>query len=523
MESKGAAGGVGRGEAGVRTGALLGIVFVAGAVLMGLEIAGSRVLAPYFGNSVYVWGSLITVFLMALSLGYYVGGRVADRHPSYGVLTLICAVVSVMIFVVPFVAPGLCTRLVDAGWGEQSGPLLASLVMFLPPSVGMGMVSPYAIRLAASSISSVGKIAGTLYAISTAGSILGTLVTTFVLIPNCSLSSILKGLGIALLAGALLTIPAWRSRRTGASLLLLAALLLTGMVFREPLPPPINAEDELLVRADTPYHSIKVYNNRLFRLLCFDKLVEGAVRNEPPHRPVGEFTNYFHLAFLLAPQIERTLFIGAGVGLGPRSFHTHSPQMKIDLVDIDPKVLELTFSHFFLEPGPHLNVVADDGRIFLRRATASYDCIVLDAFSAGGRIPFHLVTREFLELCRARMSARGVFVMNINSAIEGPRSGIFHAMHQTCAAVFPQVYVFALPHPTGDPRESRNVILIASMDTQRLTDDQWLVRAARHQSASYVGSAQMVKMVGNLLTKLPDMSAAQVFTDDFAPIETMAF
>ena len=183
------------------------LVFSAGAVLMGLEIAGSRVLAPHFGNSVFVWGSLISVFLVALSLGYFFGGRLADRYPSHVLLSSICALVSLLIFALAAVANGLCGALLDVGLGERGGPLVASLLLFLPPSVGMGMVSPFAIRLATQSVASVGKISGNLYALSTAGSIAGTLLTTFVLIPLIGVSVILKGLGLVLLLASGLTLP----------------------------------------------------------------------------------------------------------------------------------------------------------------------------------------------------------------------------------------------------------------------------------------------------------------------------
>src|SRR5687767_14493639 len=135
------------------TTAMIGLkllVFGAGAVLMGLEIAGSRVLAPYFGNSVFVWGSLIAIFLLAISVGNYLGGWLADLHPSRLALSGITIGVSLWIFALAIFAQGFCLLLVQAGFGEQSGPLVASMVLFLAPSIGMGMVSPFAIRLATS-------------------------------------------------------------------------------------------------------------------------------------------------------------------------------------------------------------------------------------------------------------------------------------------------------------------------------------------------------------------------------------
>ena len=128
------------------------LVFVAGLVLMGLEIAGSRVLAPYFGNSVFVWGSLISVFLMALAVGYYGGGVLVDRRPSQRLLNGICLAVSAWLFGLAAVGQRICEGVSDAGLGERFGPLAASAILFLPPSVGLGIVSPFSVRIAATSI-----------------------------------------------------------------------------------------------------------------------------------------------------------------------------------------------------------------------------------------------------------------------------------------------------------------------------------------------------------------------------------
>jgi hypothetical protein len=160
------------------------LVFVAGAVLMGLEIVGSRILAPYFGNSVFVWGSLISLFLIALSAGYYIGGAVSDSRPSQSLLNAIVIAVAAFMFLIAVVAAPVCDATLRAGFNEKSGPFLAATVLFLLPSVGMGMVSPFAIRLATHTVASVGKTAGTLYALSTLGSIAGTVLTTFVFIPS---------------------------------------------------------------------------------------------------------------------------------------------------------------------------------------------------------------------------------------------------------------------------------------------------------------------------------------------------
>src|SRR5205085_4421486 len=134
--------------------------------------------------------------------------------------------------------------------------------------------------------------------------------------------------------------------------------------------------------------------------LRFDRYTESAIQLRPPYPSLALYTNYFNLAFLVNPEIERSLFIGAGGGIGPRAFQMHRPAMAIDVVDIDPKVLDIAQSHFFLEPTPQVKLTAMDGRLFVRQSTQQYDCIVLDAFTIGGRIPFHLVTDSFFGLCR---------------------------------------------------------------------------------------------------------------------------
>ena len=210
--------------------------------------------------------------------------------------------------------------------------------------------------------------------------------------------------------------------------------------------------------------------------------------------------------------------------MGPRAFHMHDPDMKIDVVDIDPKVLELARTHFYLEDPPNIRKIAADEP---------------DAHPPGGgplrlprprrlqhrqRIPFHLVTREFLSLCSDKLTEDGTFVMNINRAVDGPQARIFHSMLRTIEAVFPNTYTFAKDRRLGsEPRDSRNIILLAINGDRRLTGPQWSELAEQHESDSYVKKDQLRQMVQDLLVDLPDLSRAPVFTDDYAPIETMPF
>ncbi len=511
---------------------LQALVFVAGAVLMGLEIVASRILAPYYGNSVFVWGSLISLFLIALSAGYFIGGRLADRHPSQALFASIMIGVAALMFVVAAIADPVCDAILKQGFGEKSGPFFASIVLFLAPSVGMGMASPFAVRLATHTVASVGKTAGTLYALSTVGSIVGTMLTTFVLIPWIGAGAILKGLATALLLAAVATFPfASRSSaaRGAAAALALAAFGLYFIGASHAALPPELKNAELVAEVNTPYHHISVvdYDGRAGRArqLRFDRFTESEIELTPPYRGLTEYTNFFHLAFLPQPKIERALFIGAGGGVGPRSFHLHNPQMEIDVVDIDAAVLQAAYDYFYLDRIPQITTAAADGRTFVRGVPAGhYDCIILDAFTIGGRIPFHLATQEFFELCRDRRAPGGVFVMNINSALEGPRSGIYHSMFKTVEAAFPgNTHAFAYGRTFVPPTTSTNIILVGVNSAEPISPQRWIEMADRYQSASYVGPERMRRMVGELVIPSPDMSGAALFTDDFAPIETMSF
>src|SRR3990170_4597033 len=189
------------------------VVFISGAVLMGLEIVGSRVLAPYFGSSIFVWGSLISVVMTALSIGYYWGGWLSAREPSYAKLMLLLLTPGIVVFFLPFIYPSINEWIAMRDFGNRMNPLIACSVLFLLPGVFMGTISPYVIRLAATQLHTVGSTAGTLYALSTCGSIFGTLLTAFYLIPVLGVSNIIHSLGIMLVCLSLLVVPLLRLRR----------------------------------------------------------------------------------------------------------------------------------------------------------------------------------------------------------------------------------------------------------------------------------------------------------------------
>lgn len=501
------------------------LVLVAGAVLMGLEIVGSRVLAPHFGNSVFVWGSLISVFLASLAGGYFLGGRLADKFPSWTLILCILIGSALLILVVPYAAHPLCKAMVTGGWNDRTGPLVAAVILFFPPSVLLGMVSPFSVRLATETVQSVGRTAGGLYALSTVGSIAGTLLTTFVLIPTFGVTLILKALGgtLLLFPSALLLL-----RLRGLPAVVPALMLSLVPLTNTPTPAWEPEEyDVVVLDEDTPYHHITVIDKQRWgvRHLRFDQFVESGIALREPWESQAKYTDYFHLAFLLEPEIERAAFIGAGGGIGPRTYRHVNPEMQVDVVDVDQRILDVAEEYFHMPVGDGVDPIAADGRVFLHQTEGNYDALILDAFTIGGRIPFHMTTQEYFELCAENMAADGVFVMNINSALEGERSEIFQAVGATLARVFPQVYVFAKDFGgyRDDPEESRNIIFVATRADVEVDADDWRSRVSSYAGTPTIDRYRMGKLVEDLVWPTPDLQQGVPFTDDFAPIETMRF
>ena len=180
------------------------VVFICGAIVMSFEILGSRVLAPNFGSSVFVWGSLISVFLAGLSAGYYLGGRLADINPTSRKLSLILIAPGLLFLTFPLYSAPISDWIFMKDMGVRMSPLIASAVLFLLPSIFLGIVSPYTAKLMICSLHTSGKTIGTLYALSTFGSIIGTLITSFYLITLAGVNALIMGQGVLLIALAIL-------------------------------------------------------------------------------------------------------------------------------------------------------------------------------------------------------------------------------------------------------------------------------------------------------------------------------
>src|SRR3972149_6183993 len=231
-------------------------LFVCGAATMALEIMGSRLLAPVFGDSVFVWGSIIGVVMTSLALGYYLGGNMADRQPSFRNFSLIILAAGIFTVLIPISSPTVLELVIHSGLGDRYGPLLATALLLAAPTTLLGMISPYSIRLAAKNLVTVGGISGSLYSISTGGSIFGTFFTVFVLIPEFGVRSIFFSIGIVLVAISIIGF----TRMERIFVIFIAATLM--MPSSNVLLGTLTLySGNLVYQKDTPYNSLNVVDD----------------------------------------------------------------------------------------------------------------------------------------------------------------------------------------------------------------------------------------------------------------------
>ncbi len=499
---------------------LLLSVFISGAVVMALELLGSRLLAPVFGSSIFVWGSLIGVVLAALSVGYYLGGRLADLKPDFQILSIVIFAAGLFVVGLPALAPPLFDFTVKLGIGDRYSPLLATTALLGPPSILLGMVSPYAIRLVTRSVEKLGRASGNLYALSTLGSIIGTFLTVFVLIPSFGVNKIILALGVTLLVVAFFGL--------GLRLKVFVLLVLLVLPFAAPylvsrrltIAAYTLALGDTIYETDTPYHHLLVADSydpthqSYVRYLILDDNLHSAMDLNYPDRAVFDYTDYFHMGFLLNPKITRVLFIGGGGFTGPKAFLKDYPNVTVDVAEIDPEVIRVAEEYFFVNASnPRLHIYNDDGRIFLQENAQKYDLVVLDAYSKS-YVPFHLMTAEFFKEVAAHLTGEGSVISNLIAGINGDASKLLAAEARTMGTTFPNVYVF--PVSGTDYQNPQNVIILATLQSSTLTKADFENLATRTTSFE---PPTLKDDVANYFSI--ETSNAPVLTDNYAPVETL--
>ena len=413
-----------------RRGALAALVFAAGVGSLAIEICASRLLAPYFGSSTLVWANLIGLVLASLSLGYWLGGRVADRHPRARVLGSIVLAAALVVAVTPFVARPFLDVTVEGldevSSGAAIGSFFVTLALFAPPVVLLGMVAPFAMRLAMDDVGSAGSTAGRLYALSTVGSMLGTFLSTLVAIPLVGTPRTLLGSAALLALSAAFVL----GRRWLVAPVALAALALVP-------PGAVKPATGVLHEQESRYQFVQVRErDGVRRLYLNEGLAVHSLWRRDTVLTGGVWDAFLVVPLTLNYEPRRIAVLGNAGGTIARAFAAFYPEVRIDGVEIDPAVTDVGYRYLGMGDNPRLETHDADARPFLRASDERYDLIYVDAYHQP-YVPFYLTTREFFELAKSRLAPRGAIALNV--AVVPGDDRLADGLAGTLATVFPDV------------------------------------------------------------------------------------
>jgi len=492
---------------------LLFTVFVAGMTTLAAELAASRLIGNVFGTSNLVWASIIGLILIYLTLGYFLGGRWADKNPVPKAMYRALAWGAFTLGLVPYIAGPVLRAAASAFEGLQVGILAGSfaavLILFVVPITLLGTISPFAIRLSVDDPRNAGVTSGTIYAISTLGSFIGTFLPTLVTIPAIGTKNTFLVFSLLLLFVALAGMGKFASRREMlVHLWMPAVLALAALVSAN---QSIKANAGQVFETESAYNYIQVQQENGFTLL---RLNEGQGIHSMYRPDTLHYGGPWEL-FLVGPyfnpgerpqDVKRMAIIGLAAGTTARQASAVYGGLPIDGFEIDPEIVKVGRKYFDMNM-PNLNVHVEDGRLGLEQSPESYDIIAVDAYRPP-YIPPHMTTREFFKIAEAHLSANGVLTIN-SASVPGDRR-LIDGLATTMASVFPSVHVMDIPG-------TLNTMIYATKRPTRPEDFAANLVALSQDPATHpLLLAAMQTTFANLK---PGYTRTTIFTDDRAPIE----
>jgi len=466
-------------------------VFISGIVSMGIEILAGRVLAPEFGSTIYTWGSIIGVSLLALSLGYIRGGRTAKQATLQSLDSLLIISAVYIIFLTVF-GDELLTLLSAFPVSPQYAAILPVLILFGPPTYFLGFISPYAVEL--SSKEEKGEASGHFYALGTIGSIIGAFGTTFVLIPWFAVSTIYVFFACLSVTPLIRNWSSWRSY----SIVIFAVI---GYFVAGTTVTPGNTIYEI----NTPYQDLRVSEEEGVRTLYLDGQQQSAMYINNTTAYPWTYTRYFHIPFLLSDSIDNVLFVGGGGFSGPKRFVEEG--VSVDVVELDQGVIDTAKTYFNVSESNNLQIHTGDGRDFLQRTNKTFDVVFLDAYRKY-KVPFHLTTKEFITRIYEKTTPTGMVFSNVIGTSSGPGSEFSRAQYKTINSVFDTTYYF----PTSDVNVAQNIEIIGTKQP-RITQRELLRRNQDYTRMDLSTEIQQLQQ--------PNTSDVPILQDDYAPVESL--
>lgn len=468
-----------------------------------LEITGSRVVSPFVGTSIFVWTSLIGVVLGSLSAGYWWGGKIADKNPNYKTLSLIIFAGGILVGLIAFVKSTVLAVFQLIIPDIPTRAIISISLLFIPANFVLGIVSPYAVRLKITTLKKAGSTVGSLYAVSTIGSIAGTFLAGFFLISFLGNTKILLFLALLLVITSIFVhregIP---KLKTGMIIFLAICIFSTGIV------------DDYYGRRgffdkDTKYNRVWIFNTldeesgKKIRALLIDPLAVQSAMFMESDELVFDYLKFYDLSGHFKKEINKSLLIGGAAYSYPKYYLSKYPQAEIDVVEIDSELTNLAKTFFSLKENPRLTIYHEDGRTFINSSKDKYDAVFIDAFSSAFSIPYQLTTKEAVFGVYNLLEDDGVVLVNLISSLEGKKGKFLRAEYLTYKEIFPQVYLFPVKDK-GDPYIVQNIVLIALKS---------------QMTASFENNNPELNDYLNHLWKKDVQRDVSILTDDYAPVD----
>ena len=493
---------------------LLMTALATGAVVMALEIVGSRLLAPVFGNSLFVWGALIGVILAAMSSGYVFGGWVSDRYPSAQVLAGLLLFSGAWTFLIAWLGQPVLFKVAAAIEDPRWGPCVAAALLLGPPAFGLSGVLPAMLRLAVSDFEYFGRHTGRMIALSTMGSLVGTWGTAFFFLSWIGSQALVAWLG-AIQAGLGLW---WLIRGTTTRPLAIGTLVLSIVGLGAGAWFPIQVLPAPVYQEDSPYQQVRIRDDDLFRYLILDRTYHAVMWKADPIALFLPYSQVMVASLALVPEPKRGLILGHGGGSLAKWLAHRWPELELDIVEFDPTVVRMAEDYFSYRRPPQHHVHVRDARVFLNSTDRTYDLMWVDAF-ARHMIPFHLTTVEFFAALRAHLTPNGILTLNLASSGEGGDLLRANAVMQTMRQSFPSVESFAVKGPwKSSQARSENLVFFAGSPLDQLKLSTIVTNVNRLVEQQRL-PFEAIALLGTHRTQ--PWEAGLVLTDDHAPFDLL--
>lgn len=472
---------------------------ISGSIVMIFELLGSRILAPYIGTSIFVWTSIIGIILGSLSIGYFIGGVKADKNATRNDLVTILLYATLFMILTIIFKNIILIILVEYIRSIKINAIISSILLFTPVSITLGMISPYTAKLKIMNLEKSGTTIGTLYAISTMGSIIGTFLAGFVLIPTLGTTNLL-----IILATILLAMTFYINPKNKLLIKIILAVIILIILFSNNLYHQYSRKNNFF-DYDTSYNRVWIFdgmhNNEPTRFMQINKESNSAMYINKPDLAY-DYAKFYNLAIALTPDIKSTLMLGGAGYSYPKEFLQRFPNSTIDVIEIDPQLTEIAKKHFALQDSPRLNSIHEDARTYINTTTKKYDVIFGDAFSSFYSLPYQLTTQEAIRKHYDILNENGAVITNIISSIEGEKGKFLRAEYATYKSIFPQVFIFTVN--TDDPKAVQNIMLVGVKSSNEIS---------QKNNTDEIQQLLNTQYKKNIPLDMP------VITDEYAPID----